>query len=73
MLNRWLLVRFDCLGGLSVFMTSLLALGSGVSGGWGGMAILASQGFVSAVYWVCRFWSQLEVRSLLFLPFYSFC
>lgn len=25
------------------------------------MAILASQGFVSAVYWLCRFWSQLEM------------
>ncbi|CDZ98657.1 multidrug resistance-associated abc transporter [Phaffia rhodozyma] len=61
MLNRWLLVRFDCLGGLSVFVTSLLALGRGVSGGWGGMAILSSQGFVQAVYWLCRFWSQLEM------------
>ena len=58
---RWLLLRFDFLGALSVCITSVLTIGSGVSSGSGGMAILASQGFVQAVYWLCRFWSQLEM------------
>lgn len=39
MLNRWLLFRFDCLGGLAVFITSVLTLASGVDGGLGGIAM----------------------------------
>ncbi|CED85003.1 Multidrug resistance-associated protein/mitoxantrone resistance protein, ABC superfamily [Phaffia rhodozyma] len=62
MLNRWLFLRFDCLGGIAIFATSILTLQSGVSGGWGGMAILSSQGFVMAVYWLCRYWSELEMQ-----------
>jgi hypothetical protein len=54
MLNRWLLLRFDCLGALAVFITSVLSLASGIDGGLGGMAILSSQTYVSSIYWLCR-------------------
>ncbi|EIW69963.1 hypothetical protein TREMEDRAFT_38635 [Tremella mesenterica DSM 1558] len=61
MVNRWLLLRFDLLGALSVFFTTLFALSGAVPAGSAGMAILSAQGFVSACYWVSRFWGQLEM------------
>ncbi|KAK4688623.1 hypothetical protein P7C73_g1481, partial [Tremellales sp. Uapishka_1] len=61
MLNRWLLLRFDVLGAVSVFLTTLLALSGTVSAGSAGMAILSAQSFVQACYWVSRFWGQLEM------------
>ena len=61
MMNRWLLLRFDFLGALSVFLTTLFALSSGVAAGSAGLAIYYAQGFVSACYWVSRFWGQLEM------------
>lgn len=54
MLNRWLLLRFDCLGALAVFITSVLSLASGIDGGLAGIAILSSQTYVSSIYWLCR-------------------
>ncbi|ORY29629.1 putative ATP-binding cassette transporter protein YOR1 [Naematelia encephala] len=61
MMNRWLLLRFDVLGAISTFLTTLLALSGAVPAGSAGMAILSSQSFVSACYWVSRFWGQLEM------------
>lgn len=61
MMNRWLLLRFDFLGALSVFFTTLFALSGAVKPGSAGMAILSAQSFVSACYWVSRFWGQLEM------------
>ncbi len=42
-------------------LTTLLALSGAVSAGSAGMAILSAQGFVTACYWVSRFWGQLEM------------
>ncbi|WVQ85985.1 hypothetical protein IAT38_008153 [Cryptococcus sp. DSM 104549] len=61
MLNRWLLLRFDFLGAISVALTTLLALSGAVPAGSAGMAIVSAQSFVSACYWVSRFWGQLEM------------
>ena len=41
MTNRWLLIRYDCLGGLAVLTTSLFALSTNVDKpGWAGWAAL---------------------------------
>jgi ABC-type multidrug transport system fused ATPase/permease subunit len=61
MMNRWLLIRFDSLGALSVFLTTLFALSGAVKPGSAGMAIISAQSFVMACYWVSRFWGQLEM------------
>jgi ABC-type multidrug transport system fused ATPase/permease subunit len=49
------------LGAFSVAFTTLLALSGAVKPGSAGMAILSAQSFVSACYWVSRFWGQLEM------------
>lgn len=56
-----LLLRFDVLGAMSVLFTTLFALSGAVEAGSAGMAILSAQSFVSACYWVSRFWGQLEM------------
>ena len=61
MMNRWLLLRFDLLGAVAVFLTTLFALSGAVPPGSAGMAILSAQSFVLACYWVSRFWGQLEM------------
>lgn len=61
MTNRWLLLRFDILGAISVLFTTLFALSGAIKAGSAGMAILSSQSFVTACYWVSRFWGQLEM------------
>ncbi|WVR08508.1 hypothetical protein IAU60_005563 [Kwoniella sp. DSM 27419] len=61
MMNRWLLLRFDVLGAVSVVLTTLFALSGAVEAGSAGMAIVSAQSFVSACYWVSRFWGQLEM------------
>ncbi|WWD20615.1 hypothetical protein CI109_105091 [Kwoniella shandongensis] len=61
MMNRWLLVRFDLLGAVSVGLTTLLALSGAVPAGSAGMAIVSAQSFVSGCYWVSRFWGSLEM------------
>lgn len=61
MADDQLLLRFDILGGVSVGLTTLFALTGAVEPGSAGMAILSAQSFVSACYWVSRFWGQLEM------------
>ncbi|GAA6016442.1 hypothetical protein JCM11491_002414 [Sporobolomyces phaffii] len=59
--NRYLLFRFDSLGALAVIITTYLALTAGASPGLAALAITSAQALVQSVYWLCRFWSQLEV------------
>ncbi|GAA5886210.1 hypothetical protein JCM16303_004461 [Sporobolomyces ruberrimus] len=59
--NRYLLFRFDSLGALAVVITTYLALTAGASPGLAALAITSAQALVQSVYWLCRFWSQLEV------------
>ncbi|GAA5902673.1 uncharacterized protein JCM6883_007204 [Sporobolomyces salmoneus] len=59
--NRYLLFRFDSLGALAVIITTYLALVARASPGLAALAITSAQALVQSVYWLCRFWSQLEV------------
>ncbi|KAF8502971.1 hypothetical protein JB92DRAFT_3123623 [Gautieria morchelliformis] len=61
MTNRWLLLRFDALGGLAVLSTTLLALSGTIGAGLAGVTITSAMGFTLAVYWTCRNWTQLEL------------
>ncbi|BEI93418.1 uncharacterized protein CcaverHIS019_0510460 [Cutaneotrichosporon cavernicola] len=61
MTNRWLLLRFDCLGAAAVFITTLLALSPAVGAGFAAVAITSSQSFVMACYWLSRFWGEMEM------------
>lgn len=61
MSNRYLLWRFDCLGAVAVTTTIYLALLTGLSPGVAALAITSAQGLVQSIYWLCRWWSALEV------------
>ncbi len=61
MTNRWLLLRFDCLGALAVFTTSLFALSGLVDAGWAALCITSTMAFTTNIYWACRFWTSLEL------------
>ncbi|BGP48208.1 hypothetical protein JCM10450v2_004080 [Rhodotorula kratochvilovae] len=61
MSNRYLLWRFDCLGAIAVTTTIYLALVTGLSPGVAALAITSAQGLVQSIYWLCRWWSALEV------------
>lgn len=61
MANRWLLLRFDLMGALSVFVATVLALVGGAEAGWAGIAITNAQMWSQAAYWLCRVWSGFEM------------
>ncbi|KAJ6542780.1 multidrug resistance-associated ABC transporter [Mycena capillaripes] len=62
MTNRWLLVHFDFLGSISVFITALLAIGTlRDNAGLAAVAITSALTFSEGVYWACRFWTALEL------------
>ncbi|KAJ6452441.1 hypothetical protein C8R45DRAFT_1040659 [Mycena sanguinolenta] len=62
MTNRWLLLNFDCLGGLAVFITALFSITFlDNDAGLAGLAITSALTFTNAVYWACRNWTGLEV------------
>jgi hypothetical protein len=59
--DRWLLVRFDSLGAVIIFITTLFALGGFVDAGLAGICITSAMSFTMGVYWTCRFWTALEL------------
>ncbi|KAJ6610650.1 hypothetical protein B0H10DRAFT_2224811 [Mycena sp. CBHHK59/15] len=62
MTNRWLLLNFDCLGGLAVFITALFSITFlDNDAGLAGLAMTSALTFTNAVYWACRNWTGLEV------------
>ncbi|KAI0275322.1 multidrug resistance-associated ABC transporter [Gloeopeniophorella convolvens] len=61
MTNRWLLLNFDTLGALAVFVTTLFALSGLVSAGTAGLCITSAMAFTNSIYWACRFWTGLEL------------
>ncbi|KAI0308316.1 hypothetical protein B0F90DRAFT_1681863 [Multifurca ochricompacta] len=61
MTNRWLLLNFDALGALAVFVTTLFALSGLVSAGTAGLCITSAMAFTDSIYWTCRFWTSLEL------------
>ncbi|KAE8223389.1 hypothetical protein CF319_g3574 [Tilletia indica] len=58
--NRWLLLRFENLGGLTIFITCVLALGNAIPVGLAGVAIAQSLSLTQYVYWMCRFATAME-------------
>ncbi|KAF9442983.1 hypothetical protein P691DRAFT_713861, partial [Macrolepiota fuliginosa MF-IS2] len=63
MTNRWLLLNFDALGGLSVLVASLFSIAMLTDGaGWAGLCITSAMTFTVSVYWACRNWTELELN-----------
>ncbi|KAG8739619.1 hypothetical protein FRC10_005390 [Ceratobasidium sp. 414] len=60
MCNRWLLVRFDTLGAISVLIATVGAVQGGASPGLTGIVVTQAQTFVQGLYWGLRFWTELE-------------
>ncbi|KAG7085320.1 hypothetical protein E1B28_013860 [Marasmius oreades] len=60
MTNRWLLLNFDCIGCLGVFITALFSI-SRTDPGIAGLCISSALSFTGSVYWACRFWTNLEL------------
>ncbi|CAD6899666.1 unnamed protein product [Tilletia controversa] len=58
--NRWLLLRFENLGGLTIFITSILALSGGIPVGLAGVALAQALNISQYVYWMCRFTTAME-------------
>ncbi|KAJ7161745.1 P-loop containing nucleoside triphosphate hydrolase protein [Mycena filopes] len=62
MTNCWLLLNFDCLGGVAVFITTLFSIGFlDNDAGLAGLAMSSALTFTNAVHWACRNWPWLEV------------
>ncbi|KAF9258418.1 hypothetical protein L218DRAFT_964491 [Marasmius fiardii PR-910] len=63
MTNRWLLLNFDCIGGLLVFITALFSISrtDDAAAGIAGLCISSAISFTTSVYWGCRFWTGLEL------------
>ncbi|OJT05881.1 ATP-dependent bile acid permease [Trametes pubescens] len=61
MLNRWLLLTFDTLGAATILATTLFALSGYVDAGLAGVCITSAMSFTTSVYWVCRYWTTLEL------------
>jgi len=49
------------MGALTVFGASVLSLAGGIDAGLAGIAITQAQGFVLAMYWLCRCWTGFEM------------
>ena len=52
--NRWLLLRFDGLGALSILVITLFVLAEYVSGSWAGITITSAMRSTVSIYWTCR-------------------
>ena len=62
MLNHYLLLRFDALGGTAVLTATLFSLSGYVSAGTAGVCITSAMSFCTSVYWACRHWTGLELN-----------
>ncbi|KAG8737214.1 hypothetical protein FRC10_008460 [Ceratobasidium sp. 414] len=71
MCNRWLLVRFDSLGALSVLVATTGSLAVGANAGLIGIVVVQAQQYVRSemtptkwlalqLYWGLRYWTELE-------------
>jgi ABC-type multidrug transport system fused ATPase/permease subunit len=49
------------LGGITVLVATLFALGGYVSAGVAGLCITSAMSFTQSIYWACRFWTNLEM------------
>ena len=71
MLNRWLRVRFDTIGGISVFAATIFVLSGYVSVGMAALSIVSAMNFSMYVHWTCRAFSDLELTLKYVLFAYS--
>ncbi|KAF7298743.1 ATP-dependent bile acid permease [Mycena indigotica] len=62
MSSRWLLINFDVLGGVAVYLTTLFTILVVDDAGLAGLAITSALTFSDSVYWTCRFWTELELN-----------
>ncbi|KAG8727460.1 hypothetical protein FRC12_022480, partial [Ceratobasidium sp. 428] len=65
MCNRWLLVRFDSLGALSVLVATTGSLAVGASAALTGIVVVQAQQYVRSLYWGLRYWTELEQSQYL--------
>ncbi|KAI0050163.1 multidrug resistance-associated ABC transporter [Auriscalpium vulgare] len=61
MTNRWLLLNFDTLGAVAVFITTLFALSGYISAGLAGVCITSAMTFTLSIYQACSGWTGLEL------------
>ncbi|CAE6448018.1 unnamed protein product [Rhizoctonia solani] len=61
MLNRWLLLHFDALASLSVFITTIFAISGLMDNGLVAVTITTAMSFTQSVYWCCRTATSLEM------------
>lgn len=61
MANRWLLLNFDALGALGVFITTLFSLSGLVDAGIAGVCITSAMAFSQTVLRACLDWTDLEL------------
>lgn len=61
MTNRWLSLTFETLGAVAVLATTLFALSRYLDAGLAGVCITSAMLFTDSVYWVCRYWTTLEL------------
>jgi hypothetical protein len=54
-------MRFDSLGAVIIFITTLFVLSGFVDAGLAGICITSAMSFTRGVYWTCRFWTALEL------------
>lgn len=71
MSNRWLLLNFDALGALGVFITTLFSLSGLVDAGIAGVCITSAMAFSQTVLRACLDWTDLEL-DLKYVPCHLF-
>ena len=61
MATRALLLHFDSLGALGVFIATALSVLGYVDAGLAGVCITSAVSFNASVYWMSRLWTKLEL------------
>ena len=54
MTNWWLLLNFDVLGALAVYITTLFSLSPYVKVGTAGLCITSAMAYTTNIFWACR-------------------
>ncbi|KZP20510.1 hypothetical protein FIBSPDRAFT_932199 [Athelia psychrophila] len=68
MTNRWLLLNFDALGAIVVYITTLFSISPYVSAGTAGLCITSAMAYTTSIYWVCPSTSLYQMQVLYELP-----
>ncbi|GJJ07979.1 hypothetical protein Clacol_002186 [Clathrus columnatus] len=57
-----LLLRFDVLGAVSVFATTIIAISGYISAGYAALSIVSAMTFSINIFWTCRSFTDLELN-----------